>query len=306
MNIEKKNNNQFLPSSLSFSLKCPWCLKIITAQNFSEEHLSVTYLQNYFSSQEEQYKEKLLNEMQEIIENSPLVIQLKEENNSLKSFIEGYKLGKEFVKPAQKGQEFEDYVHEKLQEIFSGGDIIENITHARTSAGTRADILQIVRDGSEQEKVIGRIVYEAKNTEKWENNWVEKLEKDMKTHQADFGIIVATCYKQPLLKPYPHKNIFFTNSENFAFAGQIARLLIVQKHKLAANNKLLNKEKRIENLEQWIREKIPYYTENLQKGLDKWEKEINSIMGSVRKMIEVRDYLRKMLFEQMLSSLGEL
>ena len=139
MNIEK-TNNQLLPDNLSFSLKCPWCLKIITAENFSEEQLAVTYLQNYFVSQEKQYKEKLLAEMQEVIENYPLVIQLKEENNALKTFIEGYKLGKEFVKPAQKGQEFEDYVHEKLQEIFSGNDTIENITHARTSAGTRADI----------------------------------------------------------------------------------------------------------------------------------------------------------------------
>jgi hypothetical protein len=126
----------------------------------------VTYLQNYFASQEEQYKQKLLTEMQETIENFPLFIQLKEENNTLKSFIEGYKLGKEFVKPAQKGQEFEDYVHEKLQEIFSSNDIIENITHARTSTGTRADILQTVRGGSELEKVIGKIVYETKNTEK--------------------------------------------------------------------------------------------------------------------------------------------
>jgi len=268
--------------------------------------LSVSYLQNYFASQESHYKEKLLVEMQEVIENSPLVIQLKEENNHLKSFIEGYKLGKEFVKPAQKGQEFEDYVHEKLQEIFSGNDIIENITHARTSTGTRADILQIIRDGNELEKVVGKIVYEAKNTEKWENNWVEKLEKDMKTHQADFGIIIATCYKQPLLKPYPHKNIFFTNSENFVFAGQIARLLIVQKHKLGEVNKLLDKDQRIENLENWIKEKIPYYAENLQKQLDKWEKEINNIMGSIRKMIEARDYLRKMIFEQILSSLREL
>src|ERR1700722_1264187 len=145
MNMEK-SNNQLLPNdSLSFSLKCPWCLKIITAQNFSEEQLAVTYLQNYFASQEKQYKEKLLAEMQQIIENSPLVIQLREENSVLKSFIEGYKLGKEFVKPAQKGQEFEDYVQEKLQEIFSGSDVIENITHIRTSAGTRADVLQTVR-----------------------------------------------------------------------------------------------------------------------------------------------------------------
>jgi hypothetical protein len=305
MNIEK-TSSRLLPNNLSFSLKCPWCWKIITAQNFSEEQLAVTYLQNYFTSQEDQYKEKLLTEMQEIIENSPLVIQLKEENNNLKSFIEGYKLGKEFIKPVQKGQELEDYVQEKLQEIFSSHDIIENITHARTSAGTRADILQTVREGSELEKVIGKIIYETKNTEKWENSWVEKLEKDMKTHQADFGIIVATCYKQPLLKPYSHKNIFFTNNGNFTFAGQIARLLIIQKHKLSGTSKFLDQDQRIDNLEKWIEEKIPYYTENLQKYLDKWEKEINNIMGSVRKMIEARDYLRKITLEQILCSLKEL
>jgi hypothetical protein len=83
-------------------------------------------------------------------------------------------------------------------------------------------------------------------------------------------------------------------------------LLIVQKYKLATTNKLLDKDQRINNLERWIKEKIPYYNENLQKHLDKWEKEINNIMGSVRKMIEARDYIRKMIFEQMLSSLKEL
>src|SRR3954454_10120193 len=165
MSLEKPNS-QLLPNNLSFSLKCPWCLKIVTAENFSGEQLSATYLQNYFTSQEKQYKEKLLAEMQQVIENSPLVIQLREENNALKSFIEGYKLGKEFVKPVQKGQEFEDYVHKKLQEIFSGSDTIENITHTRTSAGTRADILQTIHEGNELEKIIGRIVYETKNTEK--------------------------------------------------------------------------------------------------------------------------------------------
>jgi len=104
--------------------------------------------------------------MQEIIENSSLVAQLRKENGVLKSFVEGYKLGKEFVKPVQKGQEFEDYVYEKLQEIFSGNDVIENITYARTPTGTRADILQTVYNGSEPEEIIGKIVYETKNTEK--------------------------------------------------------------------------------------------------------------------------------------------
>jgi len=67
----------------------------------------------------------------------------------------------------------------------------------------------------------------------------------MKTHQADFGIIVVTCYRQPLLKPYPNKNIFLLNSENFVFAGQIARLLTIQKYKLGKSKNLLEKTKEL-------------------------------------------------------------
>jgi hypothetical protein len=83
-------------------------------------------------------------------------------------------------------------------------------------------------------------------------------------------------------------------------------LLIVQKHKLGGSSKLLDKDQRIDNLEKWIKEKIPYYAENLTKYLDKWEKEINNIMGSARKMIEARDYIKKIIFEQILTSLKEL
>jgi hypothetical protein len=79
---------------------------------------------------------------------------------------------------------------------------------------------------------------------------VEKLEKDMKDYQADFGIIVAACYQQTLIKPYPQKNIFFTGSENFIFAGQVARLLINQRYKLEASNNLVKRGQRINNLEE--------------------------------------------------------
>ncbi|KLL02342.1 MAG: hypothetical protein MRERC_2c073 [Mycoplasmataceae bacterium RC_NB112A] len=33
----EKTGNQLLSDSLSFSIKCPRCLKIITAENFSQE-----------------------------------------------------------------------------------------------------------------------------------------------------------------------------------------------------------------------------------------------------------------------------
>ncbi|CAI2191878.1 17075_t:CDS:2, partial [Funneliformis geosporum] len=226
----------------------------IDAQNFSEEQLTVTYLQNYFASQEEQYKEKLLAEMQEIIENFPLVIQLREENNTLKSFIEGYKLGKEFVKPTQKGQEFEDYVHEKLQEIFSGSDIIENITHMRTSAGTRADVLQTVRSGNEFEKVIGKIVYETKKL-------IEEIQ------EAD-GII-----RQRVLS-----HIFNNYDEIIQVTGGNSFLNIIVGSDNATNNKLtlsVLKEK-VEELEKELQAKGSnnQSLEKTKSELDEKEKEL--------------------------------
>jgi hypothetical protein len=141
-------------------------LQIITAQNFSEEQLAVTYLQNYFVSRENQYKEKLVVEMQQNVENWPLVSKLREENNTLKSFIEGYKLGKELVNLAQKDQLLEERVEEKLWEFFSSNDIIENINRTRNATKTQADILQTVRWGNETEKVIGKIIYVVKDEDK--------------------------------------------------------------------------------------------------------------------------------------------
>ncbi|CAG8806811.1 19409_t:CDS:2, partial [Racocetra fulgida] len=165
---------------------------------------------NYFISQESQYKEKLLVEMQKNGENLPLFNKLREENNVLKSFIEGYKLGQEKGKLTVPDQSLKE----------------RNINQTHNTIKTQADILQNVRSENETEKLIGKIIYA----------------KDMKDYQADFGVIVATCYRQPLIKPYPQKNIFFTDSENFAFAGQVARLLISQKYKLESGK--IKKEQR--------------------------------------------------------------
>ncbi|KLL04918.1 MAG: hypothetical protein MRERV_9c051 [Mycoplasmataceae bacterium RV_VA103A] len=304
MVTEKVANQTDFNNVPHFSLKCPWCFKIITVQNFSEEQSSVLYLQNYFISQESQYKEKLLVEMQQNGENLPLFNKLREENNVLKSFIEGYKLGQERGKLTVPDQSLKERVEGKLWEFFSSSDIIENINQTHNTIKTQADVLQNVRSENETEKIIGKIIYAVKDEDKWGNNWVEKLEKDMKDYQADFGVIVATCYRQPLIKPYPQKNIFFTDSENFAFAGQVARLLISQKYKLESGK--IKKEQRVNNLEEWIQKELPYYGEKLRQNLDNWEKEINNLLGSARKMIEIRDQLRRMIFRQIISALKEL
>ena len=51
--------------------------------------------------------------------------------------------------------------------------------------------------------------------------------------KADFGILVATCrLGNPLWKPYPTKNILVCDSDNFVFASQTARLLILSKQRI--------------------------------------------------------------------------
>jgi len=62
---------------------------------------------------------------------------------------------------------------------------------------------------------------------------LEKLEKDMTHDKADIGIVVAICRRgNPLWKPFPHKNILVSDDENFIFASQMARLLILSKQRL--------------------------------------------------------------------------
>ncbi|CAG8815342.1 18353_t:CDS:2, partial [Racocetra persica] len=87
---------------------------------------------------ESQYKEKLLVEMQQNGENLPLFNKLREENNVLKAFIEGCKLGQEKGKLTVPDQPLKE----------------------------RADILQNVRSENETEKLIGKIIYAVKDEDK--------------------------------------------------------------------------------------------------------------------------------------------
>jgi len=55
----------------------------------------------------------------------------------------------------------------------------------------------------------------------------------MVNEKADYGIIIATCRSgNPLWKPYPQKNILVSDEDNFIFASQMARLLVLSKQRL--------------------------------------------------------------------------
>jgi hypothetical protein len=51
-------------------------------------------------------------------------------------------------------------------QVFDGRDEIKDISRGQTGTGKRADFLQEVMIETEPKKVVGRIIYETKNTEK--------------------------------------------------------------------------------------------------------------------------------------------
>jgi hypothetical protein len=62
----------------------------------------------------------------------------------------------------RKGEDFEQYILEELNRVFDDKDKISKITQM----GTKADFLQEVLTENEPKKTTGRIIYEAKDTEK--------------------------------------------------------------------------------------------------------------------------------------------
>ncbi|MCE8163832.1 MAG: DUF2130 domain-containing protein [Candidatus Moeniiplasma glomeromycotorum] len=271
---------------INFSFPCPHCQKIITSQDFAENHFLISHLQSFFTEKENEYKQKLLQELIQNPANFPAYEQIKEENNQLKLILEGYKLGTN-KGSKEKGEELEKYVTEKLQEAYNGADDISKITHV----GTKADILQIIHN--EIGKPVGKIIYEVKNEAKWDNKWLEKLEKDMVGEQADFGILVATCRKgNPIWKPTPQQNILVSDDDSFIFASQMARLLIFSR--LRANLEE-RPEERVKKLEEWVKEKLPNYLLKLEKHFTEWEKDIGRINTSVKSMEKNREEMRKVV-----------
>ena len=145
----------------NFSFKCPHCRTLIRAADFTQDHFTIAYLQEYFQTKETEYKSQLLLKMGQEIENFPLFQQLKAENEKLKLIVEGYKLGSS-KSSKEKGEDLEKYITERLQETYNGQDDISKITHV----GTKADISQIIHS---EGKTIGTIIYEVKNEDKWDN-----------------------------------------------------------------------------------------------------------------------------------------
>jgi len=221
------------------------------------------------------------------IENSKRVKDLEAEKKQLNIQIQSLKDQGRMSK--KKGEDLEKFVIEQLQTTYNGTDTITKITHI----GEKADISQTIHYN---QLLVGKVIYEIKNVDKWENKWLDKLEKDMVSEKADYGIIIATCRAgNPLWKPFPQKNILVSDDDNFIFASQMARLLILNRQRFQESEE---PEERIKKFEGWMREKLPNYLLRLEKKFTEWEVDITRINNSVKSIGKVREEIRNIIVSE--------
>ena len=135
-----------------------------------------------------------------------------------------------------------------LKKIFKDKD--DKITSfAKGAAG--GDWLQEV---IENNHTICKILYERKNTKSWSNEWIKKLQDDMKESKSNIGVIFtrATPKEFPKDAPWDHKgNIFickydFPTLRNLATTQRWAHVLI-DKHKESSKENILSAIDFLEN-----------------------------------------------------------
>ena len=199
-----------------------------------------------------------------------------------------------------KGQDFEKWFYEELLKVFDGQDRITDVSKGQVGTGKRADFLQEVLTETEPKKVAGRIVYETKNTEKWDNGWVEKLERDMVFHHADYGFIVATCEGDKIIRSAkttdPRKKIYISGDNiNLFLAIKIIRELLITKHNLMKTDNPADKEQKLKKIEEWANDKLPNYIINLQKQLENQESAANAIIDKANKIKKFKDEIYRLV-----------
>ena len=197
-----------------------------------------------------------------------------------------------------KGQDFEKWFYEELVKVFDGQDRITDVSKGQAGMGKRADFLQEVLTETEPKKVAGRIVYETKNTEKWDNGWVDKLERDMVFHHADYGFIVATCEDKIIRSAKttdPRKKIYISGDNiNLFLAIKTIRELLITKHNLTKTDNSVDKEQKLKKIEEWANDKLPKYIIDLEKQLANQESTANAIIEKAIKLKKYRDEIYRL------------
>jgi len=191
-----------------------------------------------------------------------------------------------------QGSSSEMQLGDFLKKIFK--DKNDKITeYAKGVAG--GDWLQEV---IENNFTICKILYERKNTKNWSNDWIKKLQDDMKDSKSDVGIIFtrATPKDFPKDVPWDHKGNIFICKYDFT---ALRALATTQRWYLA------DKNKQKENTQDNVLSAIDFIENPIIKNLlmqqinvsDKKKKKLDLTMKNLTDVIELNENMESNLEE---------
>ena len=191
-----------------------------------------------------------------------------------------------------QGSSAEMQLGDFLKKIFK--DKNDKITeYAKGVAG--GDWLQEV---VENNYTVCKILYERKNTKNWSNDWIKKLQDDMKDSKSDVGIIFtrATPKDFPKDVPWDHKGNIFICKYDFT---ALRALATTQRWYLA------DKNKQKENTQDNVLSAIDFIENPIIKNLlmqqinvsDKKKKKLDLTMKNLTDVIELNENMESNLEE---------
>jgi hypothetical protein len=137
---------------------------------------------------------------------------------------------------------------------------------------------------------ICKILYERKNTKSWSNDWLKKLQEDMKDSGSDIGIIFtrATPKEFPKDEPFIHKGNIFICRYDFIALKSLAstqRYLLTQLNK----ERISGKDNVLSAIKFWENPKVKNITFQLINNLSKQNKKLLLTKKNLDDVINLND-----------------
>ncbi|MEP7164661.1 MAG: DUF2130 domain-containing protein [Ferruginibacter sp.] len=120
-----------------------------------------------------------------------------------------------------QGESQELLLEEILKENFPF-DLIEEVGKGVEGA----DCTQVIRNSIGT--VCGKIIYESKRTKGWNNSWIDKLKKDMRTSGADAAVLVSQTFPKDMDKFGEKEGVWVCNFNEVSSVSYLLRNGIIK------------------------------------------------------------------------------
>jgi len=159
--------------------------------------------------------------------------------SGMKRQIDELERKSEQISPQIKGDALQYELDRMLEESFPE-DEVEVIKRGVKGA----DIVQRVKD--RDNRLCGTILWESKNTRRWNDSWIEKLKNDQRAQKADIAVLASVAIPEDIQNFGMKEGVWVTCLPLACCLADVLRFSIIE---LAANKlALVSKDQKIETL----------------------------------------------------------